>query len=455
MPEMPPIPGPPLRLRGLVPGTVASAVELLGDRPVVLARCRAGSRGGALSEVAGRTLASAANEARALGLPLVVVVASGGADVADGINALHGWGLAAAAMARCSGRVPVLMAVTGPAVSGQALVLGLADVVCLADGATAYVSGPAMVEEMTGVRVSPTDLGGAAVHARHSGLAALTVADETAALAALAEVLAYLPDSCDDLPPSVPVDDPGDRPCPNLATALPATPTGAYDVRTVAAEVADAESFLELWAGWAPNLVVGLATVEGHPVGVVANQPQTLAGTLDIPASQKGARFVDLCDGFNVPLLTLVDTPGFFPGKDLEWRGMIRHGGQLAFTYARATVPRVSVILRKAYGGAYIVMDCRTMGNDLALAWPSAEIAVMGAKGAVEILHRRSTPEERAAAEAAYVAELLTPYVAAERGYVDQVIHPADTRAVVATALRALRSKLDPFAARKHDSMPC
>ncbi len=445
----------PLRLQGLVPGTVVSGVERLAGRPVVLVRCRSGSRGGALSGVAGRNLASAATEACDLGLPLVVVVASGGADVVEGIAALHGWGVAAAAVARCSGRVPVLMAVTGPVVSGPALLLGLADVVCLAEGATAYVSGPAMVEEMTGTRLSPGELGGTDVHARHSGVAALTAPGEDAALEALGEVLAYLPNSCDSLPPEGPVDDHARRLCPLLRTVLPATPNGAYDVRTVATEVADAGSFLELWAGWAPNLVVGLCTLEGHPVGVVANQPQALAGTLDIPASQKGARFVDLCDSCNVPLLTLVDTPGFFPGKDLEWRGMIRHGGQLAFTYARASVPRVSVILRKAYGGAYIVMDCRSMGNDLAFAWPSAEIAVMGARGAVEILHRRSSPEERAAAEAAYAADLLTPYVAAERGYVDQVVDPADTRTIVCDAFRTLRSKHDPLAPRKHDSMPC
>ena len=444
-----------LLLRGMVPGTVATTVESLAGRPVVLARCRAGRPGGALSEGAGRTLASAANEACDLALPLVVVVASGGADVAEGITALHGWGLAAAAVARCSGRVPVLMAVTGPVVSGQALLLGLADVVCLAEGATAYVSGPAMVEEMTGTRLSPTDLGGAGVHARHSGVAALTAADEAAALEALAAVLAYLPDSCDSLSPEATVDDPPGRPCPLLRTLLPATSTGAYDVRAVAGEISDTGSFLELWAGWAPNLVVGLASFEGHPVGIVANQPQALAGTLDIPASQKGARFVDLCDAFNVPLLTLDDTPRFCPGKDLVWRGMIRHGGQLAFSHARASVPRVSLVLRKAYGGAYIVMDCRTMGNDLALAWPTAEIAVMGAKGAVEILHRRASAEERAAAEAAYTDELLTPYVAAERGYVDQVVDPATSRTVVCTAFRTLRTKLDPVAPRKHDSMPC
>jgi len=444
-----------LRLQGMVPATVETAVEELGGRPVVLVRCLPGRSVGALSELAGRTLAAGAAEAAEIGLPLVVVIASAGADVVEGIAALQGWGLAAAAVARCSGRVPVLMAVTGPAVSGQALLLGLADLVCVADGATAYVSGPVMVEEMTGVRLSPAALGGPLVHLRHSGLAALGAANEDAALAALGDVLAYFPDSCDHLPPETACDDPPERPCPSLSHLMPVSDSGAYDVRAVAEEVCDVGSFLELWAAWSPNLVVGLATLEGHPVGVVANQPQALAGTLDIPASQKGARFVDLCDAFNLPVLTLVDTPGFLPGKDLEWRGMIRHGGQLAFTYARATVPRVAVILRKAYGGAYIVMDSRAMGNDLAFAWPTAQIAVMGAKGAVEILHRRSSPEERAAAEAAYAADLLTPYVAADRGYVDQVVDPVDTRAVVCSAFRTLRSKIDRPVARKHDSMPC
>ena len=452
---MAPVQPRPLRLRGKVPGTVAAVVEDIGGRSVVVARCRPGNRGGALSEVAGRTLAAAATEACDLGLPLVIVIASGGADVVEGVAALQGLGVAAAAVARCSGRVPVLMVVTGPAVSGQALLLGLADLVCLADGATAYVSGPAMVEEMTGVRLSPADLGGTAVHARHSGLAALHAEDEAAALHLIGDVLSYLPDSCDHLPPAVEVDDPPDRPCPALTTLLPASVTGAYDVRAVVGEVCDAGSFLELWPSWAPNMVVGLAAAEGHPVGLVANQPQALAGTLDIQASQKGARFVDFCDAFNLPLLTLVDTPGFFPGKDLEWRGMIRHGGQLAFAYARATVPRVSLILRKAYGGAYIVMDCRSMGNDLAFAWPSAEIAVMGAKGAVEILHRRASPAERAAAEAAYAGDLLTPWVAAERGYIDDVVDPSATRSVVCGAFRTLRSKLDHVAPRKHDAMPC
>jgi acetyl-CoA carboxylase carboxyltransferase component len=222
----------------------------------------------------------------------------------------------------------------------------------------------------------------------------------------------------------------------------------------VAAAIVDDGELLELRARWAPNLVTALATIGGRPVGVVANQPVSIAGTLDIPASQKGARFVAFCDAFGIPLLTLIDTPGFYPGKDLEWRGMIRYGAQLAFAYARSTVPRVAVVLRKAYGGAYIVMDCRTMGSDLYLAWPSAEIAVMGAKGAVEILHRRETPERRAELEADYDRRFLNPYVAADRGSVDMVIDPADTRREVAAALELLSTKQERLIRRKHDNLP-
>jgi acetyl-CoA carboxylase carboxyltransferase component len=205
---------------------------------------------------------------------------------------------------------------------------------------------------------------------------------------------------------------------------------------------------------WAANVITAFITIDGESVGVVANQPMILAGTLDIPASQKAARFVSFCDAFNIPLLTLVDTPGFYPGKDLEWRGMIRHGGQLVFAYARATVPRVCVILRKSYGGAYIVMDSKKMGNDLCLAWPTAELAVMGAGQAAAILQRRATPEERAAFEADYSERLLNPYVAAERGYVDAVINPEETRREVAAALVMLRDKRERLAPRKHDNTP-
>ena len=237
---------------------------------------------------------------------------------------------------------------------------------------------------------------------------------------------------------------------------IPSTPTGSYDVRSVIRALADEGEVLELKAAWAPNLVTAFGSIDGRPVGFVANQPSALAGTLDIPASQKGARFVAFCDAFNIPLITLVDTPGFYPGKDLEWRGMIRHGAQMAFAYARATVPRVNVTLRKSYGGAYIVMDSKNMGNDLALAWPSAEIAVMGAKGAVEILNRGITPEVRGELERAYEARLLNPYIAAERGFIDAVIDPADTRRELAAALEVLEDKRERAAAprpRQHPAL--
>ena len=235
---------------------------------------------------------------------------------------------------------------------------------------------------------------------------------------------------------------------------MPASATGSYDVRGVMRAIADDGVLLELRARWSPNLVTAFATVDGRPVGIIANQPVAIAGTLDIPASQKGARFVSFCDAFNLPLVTLVDTPGFYPGKDLEWRGMIRHGAQLVFAYGRATVPRICVILRKSYGGAYIVMDSKRMGNDLCLAWPGAELAVMGAKGAVEILHRRDTPEVRLEREREYEERLLNPYIAAERGYVDAVIDPADTRAEIARALEHPGRQARAPGPAKHDNSP-
>jgi acetyl-CoA carboxylase carboxyltransferase component len=241
---------------------------------------------------------------------------------------------------------------------------------------------------------------------------------------------------------------------PEAGAVIPDTATGSYDVRKVIKAIADDGEMFELRERWAANVITAFITIDGESVGVVANQPMILAGTLDIPASQKAARFVSFCDAFNIPLLTLVDTPGFYPGKDLEWRGMIRHGGQLVFAYARATVPRVCVILRKSYGGAYIVMDSKKMGNDLCLAWPTAELAVMGAGQAAAILQRRATPEERAAFEADYSERLLNPYVAAERGYVDAVINPEETRREVSAALVMLRDKRERLAPRKHDNTP-
>jgi acetyl-CoA carboxylase carboxyltransferase component len=311
-----------------------------------------------------------------------------------------------------------------------------------------------MVEQYTGIAVDPDELGGSATHARYTGVASLIVSDRDAALAAVADALSYLPSSTDDVPARWPNDDPPDRPCPEAGDLIPATSTGSYDVRKVAAAIVDADSMLELRDRWAANVVTAFATIDGRPIGIVANQPISLAGTLDIPASQKAARFVGLCDAFNLPILTLVDTPGFYPGKDLEWRGMIRHGAQLVYAYGRATVPRICVILRKSYGGAYIFMDSKRMGNDVCLAWPWAELAVMGAGQAAAILQRRASTDERAAFEADYAERLLNPYIAAERGYVDAVVEPAETRREVAHALALLDDKVERLPARKHGNEP-
>jgi len=432
----------------------SQAPHVVAGREVVLIEVADERRRGALSEADGHTFAEAAEHALGAGLPLVVLISSSGADVNDGVAALHGWGAAARVITRCSGRVPVLMAATGPVVSGPALLLGLADHVVMTEDAYAFLSGPRMVATFTGETLDSAELGGAGIHAVETGVASLVVADREAALEALGHLLAYLPSSTDEEPPRWPTHDPIDRLTPEAGDAIPRSPTGGYDVREVVGSIVDDADLLELRAGWAPNLVTAFATIGGRPVGVVANQPVAIAGTLDIPASQKGARFVGFCDAFGIPLVTFIDTPGFYPGKDLEWRGMIRHGAQLAFAYARATVPRVAVVLRKAYGGAYIVMDCRTMGSDLYLAWPSAEIAVMGAKGAVEILHRRETPERRIELEEEYDERFLNPYVAADRGAVDAVIDPADTRREVGAALEMLSSKQEHLVQRKHDNQP-
>ncbi len=444
-----------VELQHKVPGAAeANVVALSTGRHVVWLTVDGSFHRGALSAAASYVIATAADTARTKGIPLVVQMESSGADILEGIAALHGWGTAAKALADCSGVVPTISIVTGPAVSGPALLLGLSDFVVMTEDAYAFVSGPTMVVEFTGIDVSTDELGGAGTHARHTGVSSVVVADLEAATVWLEELLEYLPAGVDQLPLVMPTADPDDRLTPEAGDLIPTTSTGSYDVRHVIESIADDGMYFEMKPWWASNVVTAFAHMAGYPIGIVANQPISLAGTLDIPASQKAARFVAFCDAFNIPVLTLVDTPGFYPGKDLEWRGMIRHGAQLVFAYARATVPRICVVLRKSYGGAYIVMDSKEMGNDLCLAWPCAELAVMGAGQAAAILQRRATPEERAEFEADYSARLLNPYIAAERGYIDAVIDPADTRKEICAALHMLRDKRERLVSRKHDNTP-
>jgi acetyl-CoA carboxylase carboxyltransferase component len=427
---------------------------MMGGRTIVWLDVDAEVRKGALSSAASSMIEAAAAVARAQGYPLVATMDSSGADIAEGFSALHGWGLAAKALTDCSGIVPTIIIVDGPAVSGPALLIGIADFVVMTNAAYAFVSGPTMVAEFTGVQMDNEELGGAASHARYSGATSLVAPDLESAIGMVEQLLSYLPDNVDQEPPRFATGDDPHRRTPEAGELMPASSTGSYDVRDVIRVLADDGDLFEVRARWASNVVTAFATFAGQPVGVVANQPISLAGTLDIPASQKAARFVSFCDAFNLPILTLVDTPGFYPGKDLEWRGMIRHGAQLVFAYGRATVPRICVVLRKSYGGAYIVMDSKKMGNDLCLAWPWAELAVMGAGQAAAILQRRATPEAKAAFEADYAERLLNPYIAADRGYIDGVIEPAETRAAICDALAALVDKREALHIHKHDNMP-
>jgi len=441
-------------LQAKVPGVAEVQVRDLNGRRVVWLEVTGDTHRGALTSDSSSLIRTAARAAFDARVPFVAVMASSGADIREGFAALHGWGMAAKALTDCSGFVPTIIIVDGPAVSGPALLLGIVDHVIMTENAYAFVSGPTMVAEFTGIEIDNEELGGAASHARFSGSATAVVSDLESAVIFAENLLSYLPDHLDAEPPLWDTDDDPRRSTSEAGAIIPSTSTGSYDVRQVIAALCDDGEYLELRPHWAANLVTALATFDGHPVGIVANQPVALAGTLDIPASQKGARFVSFCDSFNIPLITLVDTPGFYPGKDLEWRGMIRHGAQLVFAYGRATVPRICVILRKSYGGAYIVMDSKRMGNDLCLAWPWAELAVMGAGQAAAILQRRATADERAAFEADYAERLLNPYIGAERGFIDAVIDPSETRSVICAALSTLVDKREIFPGRKHDNMP-
>lgn len=387
-------------------------------------------------------------------IPIVLIINSSGADIAEGVAPLHGWGTAARLLTKCSGRVPTFAIVDGPAVSGPALLLGLVDVVIMTSTSYAFVNGPLMIRQFTGVDITKDELGSASTMERSAGLATAVVETREEGRDVIVEILNYLPDRVDAETPRLPTSDPIDRLTPEAGDEIPETATGSYDVRSVVESIVDDGIITEIRSQWALNIVTAFASIDGRPVGIVANQPMALAGTLDIPASQKAARFVNFCDAFNLPIITFVDTPGFYPGKDLEWRGMIRHGAQLVYAYGQATVPRICVILRKSYGGAYIVMDSKKMGNDVCLAWPWAELAVMGAGQASAILRRGASDDDRIAFESDYTERLLNPYIAAERGYVDDVIDPADTRATIAASLSMLSNKRDQRPHRRHGNSP-
>ncbi|MEC3992772.1 acyl-CoA carboxylase subunit beta [Actinacidiphila sp. DG2A-62] len=417
--------------------------------------------GGALGEAHAEKIHKLMDLAAATGAPLVSLNDGAGARIQEGVTALAGYGGIFRRNTRNSGVIPQISVMLGPSAGGAAYSPALSDFVFMVRGTSQmFVTGPDVVAAVTGEQVGHDGLGGADVHATGSGVAHFVHDDEESCLEDVRYLLSLLPANNRELAPYHPADDPADRRTPALLDLVPADPNRAYDMRAVIAELADDGEQFEVHSSWATNILCTLVRMGGHVTGIVANQPMSMAGALDIHASEKAARFVQMCDAFNIPIVTLVDVPGFLPGISQEHGGIIRHGAKLLYAYCNATVPRISLILRKAYGGAYIVMDSRSVGADLAFAWPANEIAVMGAEGAANVIFRRQIAEAddpeavRATMVKEYRQELMHPYYAAERGLVDDVIDPAETRAVLIDSLAMLRAKHADLPSRKHGNPP-
>ncbi len=417
--------------------------------------------GGSLGEVHGRKIARLMDLAYQNGAPLIGMNDSGGARIQEGVDALAAYGEIFTRNVRASGVIPQISLILGPCAGGAVYSPGITDFVCMVDKtAHMFITGPEVVRAVTHEDVDFDTLGGADVHHQKSGVAHLTALDEDALFSQVRWLLSYLPSNNLTPPPiAVTVDEPG-RSLAGIQALVPDDPQKPYDVHGVIELLVDEGEFLEIQPEYARNLVIGFARLNGNPVGFVANQPDYLAGVLDINASDKGARFIRFCDAFHIPLVTLVDTPGFLPGTDQEHGGIIRHGAKMIYAYAEASVPKLAIILRKAYGGAYIVMSSKHLQSDLNYAWPNAEIAVMGPDGAVNILYRKelSASEKPEARRVElidqYRDELANPYIAASRGYLDDVIEPERSRAVLIAGLESLRNKRQPTPSRKHGNIP-
>jgi propionyl-CoA carboxylase beta chain len=417
--------------------------------------------GGSLSGAYARKICKVMDLAMENGAPIVGLNDSGGARIQEGVVSLGGYADIFLRNTLASGVIPQISAIVGPCAGGAVYSPAITDFILMVEGKSyMFVTGPDVIKTVTHEEVDKESLGGATTHNAKSGVAHFAAPDEATCIALTRELLSFLPSNNVDDPPIRPCTDPWDRPTDELLSVVPANPNKPYDIREIIRAVADEGHFLEVHAAYAMNMVVGFIRVEGRPVGVVANQPAHLAGCLDINSSIKAARFVRFCDAFNIPLLTLVDVPGFLPGTSQEWGGIIKHGAKLLYAFAEATVPKVTLITRKAYGGAYDVMASKHIRADMNLAYPTAEVAVMGAEGAVNIIFRRelAAAEDPAAKRAELTADyretFANPYKAAELGYIDRVIHPARTRREIAGALRMLRNKTQTLPAKKHGNIP-
>jgi len=417
--------------------------------------------GGSLSEVFAEKICKVMDLAVKYGCPVIGINDSGGARIQEGVVSLAGYAEIFWRNVQASGVVPQISLVMGPCAGGAVYSPAMTDFVFMVEGSSyMFITGPDVVKTVTGEEVTFEELGGASTHAAKSGVAHFTSPDETACLEDARYLLSFLPQNNRERPAFTKPTDPREREDAELDTLVPDNPNKPYDMHDVIRRVIDDGEFLEVHERWAENIVCGFARLGGHAVGVVGNQPRTLAGVLDISSSEKAARFVRTCDAFNVPLVTFVDVPGFLPGTAQEWGGIIRHGAKLLYAYCEATVPKLTVITRKAYGGAYDVMSSKHVRADFNFAWPTAEVAVMGPEGAVNIVFRKeledaSDPEARRAELIAdYKERFANPYSAAERGYVDDVIEPRSTRRVLIDALETALTKSEPRPVRKHGNIP-
>ena len=419
--------------------------------------------GGSLSETFANKICKVMDQAMKMGVPIIGINDSGGARIQEGVTSLAGYAEIFERNILASGVIPQISAIFGPCAGGAVYSPALTDVIIMSEGTSyMFVTGPKVAKTVTGEDISIEDLGGADVHSSKSGVAHFKVDGEEEGIMLIRKILEYVPNNNLEDPAITEPDDPHDRKEDSLNEIIPENPNTPYDVKEVIYGVVDNQEFLEFHRHWARNVVVGFAKFNGQPVGVVANQPSYLAGVLDINASRKAARFVRFCDAFNIPLVTFVDVPGFLPGSTQEYGGIITHGAKLMFAYGEATVPKVTITLRKSYGGAHDVMSSKQLRGDINYAWPTAEIAVMGPKGAIEVLEGKKIKdmsEEEAKKfieqkEEEYREKFANPYVAAKYGYIDDVIEPRNTRFRVIRALQTLATKKDSLPPKKHSNIP-
>ncbi len=413
--------------------------------------------GGSLSGAHAAKIVKVQEQAMKVGAPIIGLFDAGGARIQEGVESLAGYADIFLQNVMASGVIPQISVIMGPCAGGDVYSPAMTDFIFMVrDTSYMFVTGPDVVKTVTNEVVTAEELGGARVHAGKSGVAEGAFDNDLEALTQVRRLVDFLPLSNREKPPTRESFDEADRAEKSLDTLVPSNPNKPYDMKELINKVVDEADFFEISADWAKNIITGFARLDGQPIGIVANQPQVLAGVLDIDSSRKAARFVRFCDAFNIPILTFVDVPGFMPGTKQEYGGLIKHGAKLLFAYAEATVPKITVITRKAYGGAYDVMSSKHLRGDFNYAWPTAEIAVMGAKGAVEIIFRAEAkdPEALAAREAEYKARFANPFVAAGLGYIDDVIMPSETRRRVTRALKSLKGKVLENPWKKHDNIP-